>query len=201
MSQAHLVYRHNESPERGLATAGIFLLKLVLAIPHLILINALNSLAFVVAYIGYWVVAFTGSLPGMVTRFVPLTLSWNTRTYGWIVGLEDAYPAFDTEPPYSVALESPTNDSPSKGWAVAGLLVVPKALAAIPHLVVMTILMIGATFAVWFGYFAVAFTGSYPTGIQDFAAGVMQWHMWVWAWFAGLTDEYPPFSLDAAPGV
>jgi hypothetical protein len=199
MSQAHLVYRHNAAPRRGLATAGIFLLKFVLAIPHLIVINALNGLAFAVSYIGYWVIAFTGEMPQMVTKFVPMTLDWNARAYGWIIGLDDAYPPFSTDAAYSVSVESPTNESPSKGWAVAGLLAFPKALAAIPHIVVMVFLMVGAFFATWFGYFAVAFTGSFPAGIQDFTAGVMQWNMRVWAWFAGLTDEYPPFSLEAEP--
>ena len=199
MNQTRLVYRHNVEPQRGLAAAGIFLLKLVLAIPHLIVVNALNSLLFAASYIGFWIVAFTGSLPGMVTRLVPVTLSWNARAWGWISGLEDAYPAFDTETPYSVSVESPTNESPSKGWAVAGLLFVPKILALLPHLIVMTFLLIGVFFATWFGYFVVAFTGTYPAGIQDFAASVLQWTLRISAWFAGLTDEYPPFTLDAEP--
>lgn len=199
MTQARLAYHHNLEPNRGLATVGIFFLKFVLAIPHLIVVNALNSLAFAAAYIGYWVVAFTGALPGMVTRFVPMTLGWNARIWGWISGLEDAYPAFDTEPPYSVSAASPIGDRPSRGWAVAGLLFFPKMLALIPHIVVVTFLLIGVFFAVWFGYFVVAFTGSYPAGIQDFTAGVLQWNLRMWAWFSGLTDEYPPFTLDAEP--
>ncbi|NIR39694.1 MAG: DUF4389 domain-containing protein, partial [Actinobacteria bacterium] len=40
---------------------------------------------------------------------------------------------------------------------------------------------------------------AYPTAIQDFAAGVLQWNLRVAAWVGGITDEYPPFSLDAAP--
>jgi hypothetical protein len=201
MSQAQVTYHHNLDPNRGLATAGIFFLKLLLALPHLFVVNALNSLAFVVSYIGYWIVAFTGRMPQMTTAFVPMILRWNARTYGWIAGLDDAYPPLDTDPQYSISVDVPTNESPSKGWAVAGLLWVPKVVAAVPHLVVMAVLSIAALLATWFGYIVVAFTGSYPGGIQDFAAGVMQWNLRVAAWFAGFTDEYPPFALDAEPSA
>jgi len=51
----------------------------------------------------------------------------------------------------------------------------------------------------WFGYLIAAFTGSLPTGLQDFMVGVLQWDLRLAAWFTGLSDEYPPFSLDASP--
>ncbi|MFO7597466.1 MAG: DUF4389 domain-containing protein [Desulfocurvibacter africanus] len=92
MDQASIVYRHNTSPRRGLATAGIFLIKAIMAIPHLILINGLSTLAFGAAYVGYWVVAFRGTLPGTFQDFMTWYLRWQTRTFGWYFGNEDAYP-------------------------------------------------------------------------------------------------------------
>lgn len=195
MAQATLAYRHNTAPNRGLAALGIIFIKALLAIPHLLITGALQSLSQVVAYIGFWVVAFTGKLPQATTRFLDITLGWTARTWGWIGGIDDAYPPFDTDPQYSIAVAIPPNEQPNTGWAVAGILLFPKVIAAIPHFIVMAFLTIAGVIAVWFGHFIVLFTGRYPTGLQDFAAGVIQWNLRVAAWFAGLTDEYPPFTL------
>jgi hypothetical protein len=58
---------------------------------------------------------------------------------------------------------------------------------------------IAAVLAMWWGFVMVMFGGRLPGGIQDFLAGTMQWWARVYAWLAGLTDEYPPFRLDARP--
>ncbi len=41
MTQAEAVYRRNINPVKGLAVTGIFLVKWLLAIPHLIIIGIL----------------------------------------------------------------------------------------------------------------------------------------------------------------
>ena len=199
MDQAQIVYSHNTEPKRGLATAGIFLIKAIMAIPHLIIVSALSELAFAAAYVGYWVVAFTGKLPGTFQDFAAWSLRWQTRTFAWYTGIEDGYQPFDMDAHYSVDLKTPRNDSPSKGWAVAGLLFIPKVVAAIPHLLVLAILGFVAMVIAWFGFIVTAFTGRLPVGIQDFVAGVLQWDARVLAWFYGLTDTYPPFALKAEP--
>jgi len=199
MATPTLVYRHAVNPSRGLAASGIFLIKMLLAVPHLFVVSALSSLTQVLAYIGYWVVALTGQMPGGVYQLIEISYKWNARMFGWLVGYTDLYPPFETHPPYPVDVEMEPNTNPSKGWAVAGLLVVPKFVVLIPHFVVISILAIGALAASWVGYIVVAFTGRFPVGIQDFVAGVMQWGIRVTAFLMGITDEYPKYSLDARP--
>ena len=201
MNQAAVVYRRNAEPSRGLAAAGIFFLKWFLAIPHFIIVGILGYLALIAGYIGYFVVAFTGNLPGGIQNFITWWLRWWIRTYGWTAGISDEYPPFETDPTgYGVDATLPRNESPSKGLAVAGIFLV-KAIGASPHLIVLGVLMFVALIAIWIGYFAVAFTGNLPEGIQDFVAGVFQWFARVAAWLTGLTDEYPPFSLQVSPQV
>jgi len=198
MDQASIVYRHNTSPKRGLATAGIFFIKAIMAIPHLILVNGLSSLAFGAAYVGYWVVAFRGTLPGTFQDFMTWYLRWSTKTFGWYFGNEDTYPPFEMDAPYSIDLKTPRNEAPSQGWAVAGIFLI-KFVAAIPHFIVLGILGIVLLFITWFGFIITAFTGRLPLGIQEFAAGFLQWEARVLAWIFGMTDTYPPFSLSAEP--
>jgi hypothetical protein len=196
METFSLRYRRNTNPHRGLAATGIIFLKTLLALPHLVVVSALFYVATPLAYIGFWLVALTGEMPQAVHRLLEIGLGWSARTSAWIVGLDDVYPPFETDPAYSTSFPVPKPQNPSRGWAVAGLLVVPKALALIPHAIALGFLGIGGFFALWFGYIITAITGSYPTGIQDFLAGMVQWGLRVQAWYAGLTDEYPRFSLQ-----
>src|SRR3990172_12008115 len=98
MSQPTLVYRHAVGPKRGLAATGILLIKVVLALPHLIIVSALQDLSVIASYIGYFVVAFTGKMPGGLYRFIEIALGWTSRSYGWIIGVTDVYPPFQTYP-------------------------------------------------------------------------------------------------------
>jgi hypothetical protein len=71
-----------------------------------------------------------------------------------------------------------------------------KWFLAIPHFIVLFFLWIGAFFAVIVAWFAILFTGRYPTGLFDFVVGVGRWSLRVYAYaFLLVTDRYPPFSL------
>jgi hypothetical protein len=200
MTQAAVVYRRNPQPSRGLAATGaLFFIKAVLMIPHAIIIGALSYVAWAVAYIGYWVVALTGNLPTGMQSMMQMWLRWGTRSYGWLAGITDQYPPFDPDPrDYPIDLQAPTNDAPRQGWAVAGIFLV-KLIAALPHLFILALVEMAAALAAWVGFVVVVFTGRLPEGIQDFVAGTMQWYARVMSWVFGLTDEYPPFTVEISP--
>ena len=197
MDNLTLSYRHNTEPHRGLAVSGIFFIKFLLILPHLIVASALQYLAQILAYFGFWIVAVTGEMPQAMHRLLEIAFGWTARAWAWIGGVVDIYPPFETDPDYPITFPVAKPKNPSKGWAVAGLLLVPKMVMIIPHIIVLAFLLIGASIAAWFGYFIAVFTKELPTGLQDFIAGVLQWNLRVAGWFAGLTDEYPPFSLEA----
>ena len=137
--------------------------------------------------------------PSKPRQSIAWWMRWWVRAYGWVAGIADEYPPFETDPAgYGIDATLPRNDSPSRGWAVAGIFLV-KPLAAIPHLFAVGVLMFVAMIGMWVGFVVVAFTGKLPNGLQDFMAGTYQWMIRVMAWVTGLTDEYPPFSLDVAP--
>lgn len=198
MSSPELSYRYAENPKRGLAATGVVLIKLLLAAPHLIIVNALQTLGYIAAYIGYFVVAFTGAMPGGLYRFMEIWFGWSTRAWGWIIGYTDKYPPFEIDPEYPVSVRLSKPETPSKGWAVAGIFFL-KFVVLIPHFIALAFVVLASAIAVWIGYFAVLFTGALPKGIQDFAAGTMQWGLRVSAFLMGITDDYPKFSLQVAP--
>jgi hypothetical protein len=182
---------------RGLAVLGIlFFLKVLLLIPHLIIVAVLAYASFLIAYVGYWVIAITGELPEFFYAFPEKVLQWQARTTGWLLTLRDEYPPFEWEVrDYGVRLTSAEQPGPrSRVLGVLGILSL-KGVAAIPHVIVLAFVQLAAVIAVWVGFFAVAFTGILPRGIFDFAVGATRWNLRVSAWLFSLTDEYPPFRM------
>jgi hypothetical protein len=104
-----MVAEYTQSRSRGLALTGVlFFLKAILLIPHFIVLYLLQIVMMVVAYVGYWVVLFTGRQPEGLHQFIAGTLQWYVRTAGWLLGLTDQYP------PFTLEVDTPSLDaSPS----------------------------------------------------------------------------------------
>lgn len=89
---------HVDRPEQSsrlLALTGVvFFLKALLLLPHFIILWFLQLAAFIVAYVGFFVVLFTGKLPEGMFIFMAGVLQWYTRTSAWYFGLTDVYPPF-----------------------------------------------------------------------------------------------------------
>ncbi|HYG57478.1 MAG TPA: DUF4389 domain-containing protein [Symbiobacteriaceae bacterium] len=71
-----------------------------------------------------------------------------------------------------------------------------KPFLLIPHLFVLWFLGLAAGFVMIIAWFAVVFTGNYPRGLWDFMTGILRWQTRVSCYMAGLTDEYPPFTMN-----
>lgn len=98
---------------------------------------------------------------------------------------------------YPVSLEVAYPESSSRFLALCSILfLIPKVIITIPHFVVLYFLGIVAILAWIYGQLAVLFSGKYPRGAFDFIVGVQRWQARTNAYFMGLTDKYPPFSLS-----
>ena len=181
----------------GLAALGIVIfLKAIIALPHLLIVYLLTIVVGFVAWIGYWVVAFTGELPEFFVELPQRTLAWQLRTTAWVYSLTDVYPPFEWDPlGHPVALTLAESAGPrSRGLAVLGILFL-KGIALIPHFLVLIFVALAAGIAGWIAFWVVLFTGRYPAGIFGFVVGSLRWSTRVSAWLFTLTDRYPPFRL------
>jgi hypothetical protein len=116
---------------------------------------------------------------------------FSTRVSAYLLLLTDRYPS--TVEPQSVHLDV---DYPEVERDLNRWLPLVKWLLAIPHYVVLAVLIILALLATVIAWFAILFTGRYPRGLFDFVVGVTRWGLRVWAYaFLLVTDRYPPFSL------
>ena len=187
--------------------------RIILAIPHLLLVGApaafaftwwsrgdeagfsgggvLSAVAVVCALIAWFAIVFGGRYPDGLRSLAVFYLRWRVRAVAYIALLRDEYPPFGDEPyPAGLVLED-VPDAPRDRVSVAFRLIL-----AIPHLIAVWLLGIAWGLATVIAWFAILFTGRYPEGLYDFSVGVLRWNTRVEAYLLLLHDEYPPFSLD-----
>ena len=74
------------------------LLRQLAAVPHLIVLVFLGIAAFVLWFIGQWVILFTASLPRGMWDLIAGYVRWSTRVSAYTLGLIDRYPPFSMQP-------------------------------------------------------------------------------------------------------
>ncbi len=119
-------------------------------------------------------------------------VKFGTRVGAYVFLLRDDYPSTDEEQAVHIDIPYPDAKQDLVNW-----MPLVKWFLAIPHVIVLCFLWIGAIIAVILAWFAILFTGTHPKGIFDYIVGVMRWSIRVEAYALLLTtDEYPPFSLS-----
>ena len=89
-----------------------------------------------------------------------------------------------------------TLDYPAQGELNRWLAVI-KWILAIPHYIVLSVLLTLEIVLVLVGWLVILITGKVPERIHKFIVGVSRWSLRVQAYaFLLTTDEYPPFSLN-----
>lgn len=191
--------------------------RIVLAIPHLLLVGAplgaamlwptgseqgapmewagsggvLGTVAVLVAVMAWFAILIDGRYPDGLWRLAAYYLRWRVHAVAYTALLRDEYPPFGVGP-YPVALEIFPPERARDRLSVAFRLIL-----ALPHLVAVWALGMAWGLTTLVAWFAIVLTGRYPAGLYDFGVGVLRWNARVEAYLLLLRDEYPPFSLDA----
>jgi hypothetical protein len=196
----------------------LWLVKWFLAIPHFILLGFLWMAFFVVAVIAFFAILFTGTYPRGLFDFNLGVLRWSWRVSYYCsnggIGT-DRYPPFslDEEPDYPARLDIAYPQRLSRG-----LVLIKWWLLAIPHYIIVGLLIGGGGWAWTFSQghgariesygwsvlgllvavagISLLFTGRYPRALFDLVIGLNRWVYRVAAYATLMTDVYPPFQLD-----
>ncbi|WP_420128977.1 DUF4389 domain-containing protein [Longimicrobium sp.] len=187
--------------------------RLLLAIPHLILVGApaavflswtwgsgdsgsqwsstglLGAIAGFCAMIAWFSILFTGRYPEGLRSLVEGYLRWRVRAVAYTALLRDEYPPFG-DAPYPAELVLDVHDQPRDRVSVAFRLIL-----AIPHIFAVWLLGMAWCLATIVAWVLILMTGSYPEELYRFGVGVLRWNIRVEAYLLLLHDEYPPFTL------
>ncbi|HEX6058895.1 MAG TPA: DUF4389 domain-containing protein [Gemmatimonadaceae bacterium] len=189
--------------------------RIVLAVPHLLLVGApvaltlswssggqgesglewgaggvLGAAAAVVAILAWFAILFTGRHPEGLWSFAAFYLRWRVRAVAYMALLRDEYPPFG-DGAYAAALEIARPEGPRDRVTVAF-----RPILAIPQILAVWLLGIAWAFTTVVAWFAILLTGRFPEGLARFGVGVLRWNTRVEAYLLLLRDEYPPFSLE-----
>jgi len=169
------------------------LLRILFAIPHLIVLEFVGIAAGAVAVIAWFAILFTGKYPEGMLTFATGALRWQVRAIGYMWLMTDKYPPFSLEEDsaYPIRLVG--------SGQVEGrnrLTCFFRYFMLIPHAIVLYVLFAVGYVVLVIAWFAALFGGSVPQGLHDFMTGLGRWYTRVSAYAMLLTDEYPPFSLS-----
>jgi hypothetical protein len=112
-----------------------------------------------------------------------------------VVAPPDVYGAQSTYP-VSVTWEIPPSNSRFFAIPLIGYIV--KLVILIPHIIALYALALVVGVCQLFLWIPVLFGGKYSDFGYNLVGGTIRWGTRVAAYFYGLTDQYPPFSLGAA---
>lgn len=166
-----------------------------MAIPHFIIMNALEMLTAAVTFVAFFAIVFTKRYPEGLFRFAVMVQRYNWRVMSFALYLREPYPAFE----FPMELQDPGTDPARYSIEYPGdqsrWLPFVRIFLVIPHMFAFVFLAVGVAFVLPLSFLAVIVTGRYPEGMRSFMEGTVRWMLRVGAYFGLLTDRYPPFSL------
>jgi hypothetical protein len=194
----------------------LWLVKMFLAIPHFLILAVLWAAFLIATVVAGVAILFTGRYPRPLFDFNVGVLRWNWRVgfYVWAALGTDKYPPFTlARHEYPAAIEVDYPARLSRG------LVLVKWLLAIPHLIIVALIVTDLLIYPWAATAGTAggqlvggysilnllvviagvfllITGRYPKTLFDFLLGINRWIYRVVTYVALMHDDYPPFRLD-----
>jgi hypothetical protein len=173
------------------------LFRVILAVPHFVVLYALNIALEVVALIGWFIALFTGELPEWAHTFITGVIRWQTRVYAYMYLLTDVYPPFSLDDDaYPVRLVS-------RRTKLNRLAVLFRIILTIPAAIVAGVAGFGLVVLSFFAWLIVLFTGQLPSAWHQAAAAIVRYVARYSGFFFMLTSEYPKalYGDSTEPGL
>ncbi len=163
--------------------------RIILAIPHWVVLYLWNILAQVLAVVQWFIVLFTGKRNDGIWNMHVMYLGYMGRVHGYLSLMYDAYPPFGVDAGATpVRLEVPREEPANR------LTNALRLIWAIPALVVSALIAIAMVFVTIVAWFAIVITGRHPRGMFDFALKGLRYSMRTQAYVHLTTDTYPKYE-------
>lgn len=160
-------------------------LRLVLLIPHFVVLYFVGIAAAVVAVIGWVATLILGWLPEWIEDFLALYVGYETRVAASLLLLVDRYPPFLlADPAYPVRIDVRLRAQNRLG-------VLFRLVLAIPAAIVNAVLVYGWAVLAFFVWLVVLVTGRTPELVFEANAAVLRYTYRLRAYLCLLTSSYP----------
>jgi hypothetical protein len=166
--------------------------RLLLAIPHLIVLALWSIAAYIVAIISWFAALFAGRLPDGLHEFQGRFLRYCTHVYAYTFLLADPWPAFGGGEGYPVDLEVAGPQDQGR------LGVFFRLILAIPALILQYVLVYLLELLAFLGWFACLALGRMPEGMRNLGAYCLRYQQQTLGYIFLLTDRYPSLSTGTS---
>jgi hypothetical protein len=164
--------------------------RLVLAIPHFIVLYVFGIVIEVVLFVAWIVALFLGRLPDGLHNFMAAYLRYLTRVSAYVLLLADPWPPFSSSPyPIDVRVDPPVQQN--------RLTILVRLLLAIPAGIISAVFRIVNTLLAIFGWFYCLAVGRMHEGMRNLSAWMLGYEVQTYGYAFLLTGRYP--SLSGAP--
>lgn len=203
-----LEIKHQESYSRGELLLRTIFGYFYIVLPHVFVLAFVGLAAGVLQFLAFWVILFTGRYPESWFEFQVKYMRWGLRLTARMYNMADGYPKFGLNAADDhVKFEVPYPQKVSRGLTLVRLLF-GWLYVGIPHGIILMLLSIVSIFVLFIAWWAILFTGKYPTSLFDYMMHLIRWNQRVSLYLGYMTDDYPPFSgapdapaAPAAPGA
>ena len=188
-----LIIQHQEKYSRLQLLLRTFFGSIYIVLPHSFLLFFISIWSYILGFITFWAVLFTGKFPKKIFNFQIKVGNWINRFTASILNLVDGYPAIGINGKSNkVLLEVEYPEKPNRGLLFLRFLAlfyvfIPHGFCLFFRRMISAILMIIA-------WWVVLFTGKYPQSFHDFNVGTIRWITRIILYMGLFTDEYPPYS-------
>lgn len=170
------------------------LLRLLLLIPHFVVLFVLNIIAVVVVVVGWFCALVLGRLPGFAHRYLAAFLAYQVRVSASAMLLVDRYPPFALGPTdYPVQIEL-------RQTRLNRLAVFFRLLLAIPAMIIQSLLDTGWWAVSLINWLVVLILGRTPAPLFQATAAIVRYTMRFDAYMLLLTSAYPKRLFGDPPG-
>jgi hypothetical protein len=164
--------------------------RLVLVIPHLVVLWAWSILAGIVVFVAWIVGIFTGRVPDGLHNLLAGFVRYATRVNAYILLLANPWPTFGRSPyPVDVHVEPAAPQS--------RLTIFFRLILAIPALLLSYVFRIVNNLIAFLGWFYSLIFGRMNEGMRNTSAWLFKYELQTYAYVYLLTGRYP--SLAGAP--
>ena len=173
--------------------------RLILAIPHQIVVTLWGYLAQILAVVQWFIVLFTGQRNDGIWNMHLSYLGYYGRVQGYSFLLFDEYPAFGTDQAKVPMVQDLTYGEPASRLT-NGL----RFIWIIPAMILGIVFGIAVSVVLLIVWFAILFTGRFPRGMFDFTMKALRFFLQLTSYALMMTDTYPKWgsgvpAVGAAP--